>query len=216
MEDLLLKGKTKPSAEPIPAILKVYKTILLYQARAACHLFSGTFSRTARDIVATGPWAEDLQKIKDADINCQTFVSLASTDMLSRKLESIKEKLWGLKLEPSVLEWLVNGNHSQVEIHHRIRREVGEQYQNCGEWLLRPKDSVGSYPAWKNSDRGQLSLQGSAGTGITILASIVVEDLVNDASHTKLAYYYCKRNISSNMDAVLRSFSHNLPIRVSK
>jgi hypothetical protein len=87
-----------------------------------------------------------------------------------------------VRLEIGAEEWLVNGNHFQVEIHHQIRREVGEQYQNCGEWLLRPKDSVGSYPAWKNSDRGQLSLQGSAGTGKTILASMVVEDLVNDAS----------------------------------
>ena len=146
--------------------MKVYKTILLYQARATCHVFSRTFSRTARDIVAADPWAEDLKKIKDSDINCQAFVSPASTDMLSAKLESIKETLWDLKLEPSVLEWLVNSNHFQVEIHHRIRREVGEQYQNCGEWLLHPKDSVGSYPAWKNSDRGQLSLQGSAGTGL--------------------------------------------------
>jgi hypothetical protein len=93
VEDLLLKGKTRPSAELIPAILKVYKTILLYKARAACHVFSGTFSHTARDIVVADDWAEDLKKIKDADINCQTFVSLASTDMLSTKLESIKEAL---------------------------------------------------------------------------------------------------------------------------
>jgi hypothetical protein len=209
VEDLL-RGETKPPPELIPAILKVYKAILLYQAKAADHVRRSTFSRTLRDTVVADPWADDLKKIKDADTDCRTFVSLASTVKLSEELETIKEALFNLKLEPSVLEWLVNGHHSQIEFHHRIQREVGEQYQNCGAWFLRPKDRDSSYPTWKKSKRGELSLQGSAGTGKTTLASMVVEDLVNDVDHPKLAYYYCKRNISSGIDDTMRNLLSQL------
>jgi hypothetical protein len=210
VEDLLLKGETRPTPNLIPAILKVYKAILLYQAKAANHVRRSTFSRTSRDTVAADPWADDLKKIKDADTDCQTFVSLASTTKLSDELESIKEALFNLKMEPSVLEWLINGNHSEIETHHRIRREVGEQYQSCGAWFLRPKDGDDSYAVWRKLIRGQLSLQGSAGTGKTTLASMVVEDLVDDVSHPKLAYYYCKRNISSDVDDAMRSLLSQL------
>lgn len=205
VESLLSRGETQPSAELNSAIVKVYKAILLYQAMAACHVHQGTLSRAAKDILATNAWAENLQKIKDADTNCQTFVQTASTELLRKDINKVQEMLSDLKGEPDVLRWLIAGSQSQTEVHHKIRRAVGVDYENSGKWLLRPTNNESAYLTWKGSDRGQLSLQGSVGMGKTTLTSMVVEDLGNDASRPNLAYYYCKRDNPSSIDAVMRS-----------
>src|SRR6202023_1408526 len=87
----------------------------------------------------------------------------------------------------SILDWLVGTNPS--ENHNRA---PGLHELHTGRWLTRSP----AYRGWLNGSNRFLWLHGIPGSGKTILASFVIEDVKDICQQSAVnrqgwAYYYC-------------------------
>ena len=99
-------------------------------------------------------------------------------------VETIKSKLVGCK-DLEVLNWLTPTNYGPQHSDYIKRRQKG-----TGEWLL----SSPKYLAWREIDKQTLFCHGIPGAGKTILASVIIEDLISNMQHDKnvgIAFIYC-------------------------
>lgn len=210
------------------SILDVYMNILMYQATAACHFSRSTLPRMVANITTTNDWTGMLKKLQSADANCQSFVSIKSTEQLLKQIRLIPEgydrKLFDdwkenqTKSDEILRQWIDNRlrqsedqqeeNQKTVrwisdtrvgEDHAAARERLGSSYWNSGQWLLNPPgDQKSSLEDWKLSGNGQLWLCGSVGTGKTSLMSILIDDLIRNQPQIRLAFCYCSKNSAMN------------------
>jgi hypothetical protein len=120
---------------------------LTYQAAATLYVTQSTAHRLGRNLFTADKWQDRLNNIVDADVECKRFIDITSTQIL---LEHFDQKIKNLRLEANerltVLDWLVSGNRSNAEYHHRIQNDVGPKYQQRGSWLLRPEWKISHTP----------------------------------------------------------------------
>ncbi|TVY88295.1 Vegetative incompatibility protein HET-E-1, partial [Lachnellula willkommii] len=218
------------------SILKVYSSILRFQVEAALHFHRPTVARTVSNVVQSVDWAELLSKVKESDAECVALTSMIGLASLGSNLSGIGNSLVELRQRSEeihdigkalatlqeawdanqkgisqIVSWI---SDAQVgEDHKRVRTKLGARHWDAGQWFL---ENPG-FKAWKGSNRGQLWLQGSVGTGKTSLASIVINELVKVGDNRSIAFYYCSRSSTGSSNdtvAIFRSLVAQLACTV--
>lgn len=84
-----------------------------------------------------------------------------------------------------ILNWLTSINYGPDQSDYINRRQEG-----TGQWLL----SSPEYREWREGSKRTLFCQGIPGAGKTILASVIIEDLISNMQHDTnvgIAFIYC-------------------------
>ncbi|KAK5988479.1 Ankyrin repeat domain-containing 50-like protein [Cladobotryum mycophilum] len=195
---------------------RLYREILKFQATSYCYYANHSAFRLGLDIVKWNDWDAMVDSIRQQEME---FARLNEawrdiqydeecTAAANRHQETIK--LWfsigadvsGLlqavriaqldNNRASLLDWLCDINHTEIYNGARDRHEPG-----TGEWLIKDAE----FENWEKNHASFLWLHGKAGSGKSILSSVVIKHLEDrhstDASIT-LAYFYF-------------SFNHRLP-----
>ena len=105
-------------------------------------------------------------------------------------VETIKSKLAGDK-NLEILNWLTTSNYGPQHSDYIKRRQEG-----TGQWLL----SSPRYQAWRKLGKQTLLCRGIPGAGKTILASVVIQDLISSYQQNTgvgIAFIYCNYRLQN-------------------
>jgi hypothetical protein len=127
------------------AIMKLYRSILEFQASAACYFSRKTLSRFLRNIPKLDDWTGMLKVIREADQNCNSFMQLQGTIELRKSSDEVSENVDRiLKLtntenqsyEKTAVKIMRHVSSLPVEDYHvAVRRNLGPAYWQSGQWL---------------------------------------------------------------------------------
>ncbi|KAI0856303.1 ankyrin repeat-containing domain protein [Xylaria cubensis] len=162
--------------------------------------------------IAAGCAKELLEYVHPEDVNNEPPAKdvlgkvLCTVAKTSADVENIRLKLDNQE-DDRILNWLSPVDYSSDQNTYISTRQPG-----TGQWLL----SSDSYMAWTNTRNGTLFCPGIPGAGKTVLASIVIENLlkVRIAEYGKIgvAYIYCnfRRQDELAPDKMLRNLLKQL------
>lgn len=195
----------------VNSVKPLYKEMLKYQATSAIYFGRRTLKRMARDALAGTHWQDALNSVKEEEIHCRTSTQFLSNQGLQKILIEQNAVIRDLPLRLSsqrseasqVLHWA-----SQIPFysdHCQVKAMIGAPNS---QWLTKEDD----YLAWRTKSSSQVFfLEGTVGQGKTSLICGVIEDVLQQAD-SKLAFFYCSRNSSTNVEearATRRSESIN-------
>lgn len=142
-----------------------------------------------------------LVAIDSAALNAATLVEVRD----GRKAQEDRE---AAARHDKILDWLTPVNYAAQQHDFAGRRREG-----TGQWLLDSKE----YCAWRDADKGSRALfcPGIPGAGKTIIASMVIEDLLTefgDDDAVGIAYVYCnfRRHTEQKAEDLLSSLLKQL------
>jgi len=111
-----------------------------------------------------------------------------------------------------IADWLSPAEYASQQDDFRNHRQKG-----TGEWLLNSQE----YQSWHNGTRQTLFCPGIPGAGKTMIASIVIDNLLSDFEadpETGIAYLYCsyksraEQNLENLMSSLLRQLTQEQPV----
>ncbi|KAF2736998.1 C2H2 domain-containing protein [Polyplosphaeria fusca] len=142
------------------------------------------FQRYEEDMAQFTRYQQDLNEIKSK-------MDQMIEEERSKKIKAIKE-------------WLATG--SQAAVDHERFLAVRQKYPNTGRWILKHE----TIDNWMHADVPATPLvwmNGIPGAGKTVLASIVVEELLQTIKQPKppvVTYFYCNYNGNNSAVAIIR------------
>lgn len=195
------------------SVTRLYKKVLEFQISAALYLGRGTLSRILRNIPKLDGWETMLNVITRLDLDCGRYLSLVQ----SRNANvGVRNVMLALRDEGRRLEELLKSRDQQdqkvmrlarslsaVNVgqdHADARSRLGKKYWGSGQWLLQHPD----YIAWCESRTQVLWLRGLVGSGKTCLASIVIQDVLENKPDHKIAFFYCSQQERETAGDALR------------
>ncbi|KAL7936154.1 ankyrin repeat-containing domain protein [Trichoderma chlorosporum] len=156
--------------------------------------------------LAAGYTKELLQHVRPADVDSELPVK----DILHKVEETV------LRIEQAVnkdevrrmLDWLTTINYGQQQDMHSAVRKQG-----TGQWIFETDE----FQSWLNNSKQKLLCRGMPGAGKTIIASVVIDYLVDisrNDSEVGVAYVYCnfkqpkgEQTIHSLLSSILRQLA---------
>ena len=195
-------------------LIRLYTKVLEFQAKAACYLSSGSWTRFARNIPKVDDWRRLQTSIVRIETECRSYTSLkfaikqqSSLRALIESIDEQKERLTDLiatqKLQQNAA-LMVTGLISDISVgqdHEDIRTRLGPQYWDSGQWIFKSRQ----YLDWTSCNSSSiLWLQGPVGVGKSCMTSIVIQKFLADAIDNRVAFFYCSQQHNSSAD-VLRS-----------
>ena len=195
-------------------VMKLYKKVLEFQAKAACYLSHGTLTRIARNIPKVDDWRMLQSSIVRIETECREYASLkfamkqqSSLWVLMKSLDEQEERLTelianqNLQQDAALMVTRLISDISVGQDHEDTRTRLGSQYWGSGQWLLKSRQ----YLAWTTCVcSSMLWLQGPVGVGKSCVTSIVIQHFLANAIDNKVAFFYCSQEHSSSAD-VFRS-----------
>lgn len=201
-------------------IIKLYKSVLEYQAKAACYLSRNTLARMARNLPKLDNWTHLLENICRLDVECREHKTVFDSAIIQSSLVSLSERF---RSQEKILKMLASSRYrmertayeillliSDVMVrqdHDDVRTRLGHQYWQSGRWLLGHKN----YAAWRESRSAVLWLRGPVGVGKTCLTSVVVQESLANAINERVAFFYCSQQQGEPGD-IFRSFIAQLSL----
>ncbi|KPM37589.1 hypothetical protein AK830_g8957 [Neonectria ditissima] len=154
-------------------------------------------------------------------VTIDSMVLTAETHRLARNIEKEQELMHGeiiqirghqlsqeaVKKREAILEWLTPINYHSQQQDFIARREPG-----TGQWLLDSQE----YQSWTKASQQTLFCPGIPGAGKTILASVVVEELIEKCEadpRIGVGFIYCNyqrqdsQSFSDLLASLLKQFS---------
>ena len=223
-EDVYRRRASKASSELEDALIRLYSTILLYQAKAKSFFDQSSFKRILSSVFVTEDEFEDLAKkmdLEEANVDrCAAILDAENRNDISNSLEALSiaqcEKYTGLMkllhtIDGPILRMSKQLNDIEDHLDRSKRFEIlrwvsaqpyleyHEQISKkalagTGKWLL--NDPI--YAKWhKGSTSSLLWLHGKVGAGKSTLVSIVIEDTMRrfEAGQSPPpVFFYCSRN----------------------
>ena len=202
-------------------IVKLYRSILEYQALAVCHLNRGTIIRMARNIPKFDNWINLQNKINKLDTECKNYHAFVDSSIMTTRMAFLFKVL---NSQGTVLEKLMQKQDENAEMTQSVilsisdvivgqdledvRNRLGSKYWDSGQWLLEHE----KFLKWAKHPSGVLWLRGPVGVGKTCLTSIVVQHHLASEMSDQVAFFYCSQQ---QRDAVhvLRSILAQLSYR---
>ena len=126
----------------------LYFEILDFLASAACHFDHNTLTRMLRNIPKIDDWEGRLRRVRELDTGCRKFATTIDSeyqrigmktmkDLLVEQTDTTNELLRAFRLQfnenTKIISWVSNVNAESD--HDRVRKKLGSQYQNSGQWL---------------------------------------------------------------------------------
>ena len=183
-------------------VIKLYRSILDYQIKAALYLNKGTLLRIARNVPKVDDWSSMLATVARFDAECGRYQSIAHSMEFSVGFNLVLQRL---RDQEKMLEKLIRSQDrmeqealrfarllSAVNVwqdHGDVRSRLGSQYWDSGQWLLHHCE----YIEWCKSSTDVLWLRGLVGSGKTCLASIVIQEALSNSVDEKVAFFYCSQ-----------------------
>ncbi|PNP46217.1 hypothetical protein TGAMA5MH_02252 [Trichoderma gamsii] len=210
----------------------LYREILRFQATSYCYYTSNDAFRLGRDVVKWDDWDKLLGQIHNQerrfaaievlwrdsryDEECSEVkkrhqeslhkLGEISTDLLSMRSAQIE------KNGQELLDWLSDVDPSEIYNTARDKHGAG-----TGEWLTMESEE---FKAWKESPSSLIWLHGKAGSGKSVLSSVVIKHL-QDAhasdSLTALAYFFFsfsdskKQNVNQMLASLVKQLCSRRP-----
>lgn len=183
-------------------LIRLYKSILEYQIKAACHLSKSTLVRLARHLPKLDDWTNMQRNISRLDTECGhfevVFAAIKSTSemqSLQRILDEQEQRLADVirkcdRKESDTRRLLASLSNVMVgQDHEDVRARLGHRYWGSGQWLINHP----AYSIWKGSCSGAIWLRGPVGVGKTCLTSIIIQESLSRAVSDKVAFFYCSQ-----------------------
>ncbi|KAF2164918.1 hypothetical protein M409DRAFT_56272 [Zasmidium cellare ATCC 36951] len=214
---------------PVPAtrgdfenvVIELYMSIIEYQATAGLYFAKDTLKRIGINLAPKQTWQDALGKVKGQDEKCRVpmhSLGVRLNQLGLADLQSVLDR--GAELlttisqavsakrdrREKIQQWI--SPVTPYEDHDTIRSRLGDAYTGSGQWMLQDED----FTSWRSGSGGCLLLQGIVGSGKSCLTSIVVQDLLADASG-RVAFMYCSATAdTSTQDVADTNRSHTLTI----
>lgn len=102
-------------------------------------------------------------------------------DLEKREKQEQEEKFM------AAIKW-ISGAHACLD--HEDARSARQEYPGTGKWILK-KEKVRNWREAPSPRDSSVWINGIPGAGKTVLASVIIEDCLQDSS-IKTAYFYCK------------------------
>ena len=178
------------------SVIKLYKSVLIYQMKAASYLSKGTLKRVARNLPKVDDWSGMLATISRLDTECGRYESIAYSKDVSQSFQDqerrLEELLMGQNRKEQAALKLVKlvSADTVAQDHDDVRSRLGSPYWGSGQWLLRHDHYIG----WCKSHSDVLWLRGLVGAGKTCLASIVIQECLSKSINERIAFFYCSQH----------------------
>ena len=184
-------GTAKLSADIETKIVNFYSQILEFQIRLACYYSHSSPSRYFKDLFTSDNWQEMHTRILDSNENIKQSLDITRDVHLDSALEMhsvqlqqfINDKISTLtSIQSDVASFTVSEYQKQIldhlapegeDVSTKEGFEDGHWQPSSGEWM---KESI-EYKTWCASKGHLLWCCGVAGTGKTVLANIMCDDL---------------------------------------
>ncbi|KAI5456455.1 nucleoside phosphorylase [Mariannaea sp. PMI_226] len=163
---------------------------------------AATAAAYAKELLGQVPPYDVNLEIPLRDTSYQVFETTSSAE---RKLDFIKARL-EREEAVEILDWLTPIDYNSQQANHFSKQQTG-----TGQWFLRSEE----YQTWLKCSKKTLFCPGIPGAGKTILASIVINDLLtrfrSDTSYG-IAYIYCnfRKNEEQTVENMLASLLKQL------
>ena len=195
-------------------ILKLYESILEYQAKAARHLSQPVMWRTRRNLQKVEEWRRMLEKTQRLDVECKEYRNVFVHAIQQKQLDNLSQRF---QKQQQLLDHFVSRSDMHAtnvrkvlylisdifesQDHEDIRSRLGRPYWQSGQWLLLHPD----FQIWELTASTVLWLQGPVGVGKTCLTSTVIEHVLGNARvPQEIAFFYCSQRTCKAVE-VLRS-----------
>ena len=171
-------------------IVNLYSQIMEFQFRMACYYSSRGGRRYIKDLVTSDDWQAMHARIHDSDNNIKNNLRIVGDVHLDSTLERqsaqleqfIKETTLMTKSIQSMAHFSVSISQKQILDHLAPQGEAvstkegfesGQWQLSSGEWIKMSRE----YQTWCVTKGCLLWCSGAAGTGKTVLANILCDDL---------------------------------------
>ncbi|ORY58533.1 uncharacterized protein BCR38DRAFT_489446 [Pseudomassariella vexata] len=210
MEELLMPSLSDAAEELKRALVKLYASILTYQARVKAYFQKSTTVQILQSLQGEPSKFESAFKaILDAQADVERCFQIASVQEQLKRLAQLKDAFAKLEIpinrwsdglvkitdkldrlrRKDILQWISEEQYLQ---HHK--REQESFLEGTGEWLL----SNPVFKQWKEESASSiLWLHGILGSGKSKLTSLVIEDAREAFQKQQAlspAFFYCSRN----------------------
>jgi Cdc6-like AAA superfamily ATPase len=198
------------------SLVKLYREILLYEAKCTWYFSLKTPNRILRNILQVDGWADLLKNIEGCETQCLQFSQILSHGNQTKIQAALRQQLADIKISinrlyqtedhnAKILTWI--SNVSVFQDHNYVRtQKLTPDHWASGTWLLHnPK-----FIAWTKATQVQIWLQGTMGTGKSCLTSIVINYLLDTFPEKHLAFFYCSGNRKDSATVVFRSLVSQL------
>jgi Cdc6-like AAA superfamily ATPase len=192
-------------------LVKLYREILLYEAKCAWYFSLKTPNRMMRNILQVDGWADLLKNIEGCETQCLQFSQILSHSNQAKIQAALRQQLEDIKMSIDRLYQTENHNTkiitwiSDVPVfqdHNYVRtQKLTPDHWASGTWLLNNTKFI----EWTKATQGQIWLQGTMGTGKSCLTSIIINHLLETFPDNQLAFFYCSGNRKDSATVVFRS-----------
>jgi hypothetical protein len=187
-ESYLEVGKDELAERFEKRLEELYFAILVFIARSAKYFNENRFKESIKDALQINDWDAEVEPIKDSDHKCRELAKMlqwqkntegmeAITEIAERQVQMLQDLSNKLEAKSNqskdIISTAVGDVDAAILLHDIIRGELGQAYENSGQWLCP------SYDTWASSpEKSTLWLSGS-GNCYPLLADSNVSDMTN-------------------------------------
>lgn len=225
VERLYLDGAYDSGSEGLAAtMVRLYRRILEYEARAACQFNRNGVAQFARNVITVDNWARMLENIMSAEADCEKAMRLLDSTHQRSRLQMLQSCLneRGRRveelLEVSRKENEVYQKQILVEVqatrreaeYSRISKEEKDIFQllrtsDYEKFKARNPDRVDGtclwfiehevYQAWEATDEKRLLwVSADPGCGKSVLAKSLIENELKSTESRSICYFFFKED----------------------
>lgn len=164
------------------SIVKLYTSILNYQARIICQLSHSRISQNMLNIVKHNDWKELLGEITKADSGCQEFIKVLDSTTLKKSFDYQREAVDALlKQNFDQLNNRLDAERRakcistfRTSDYERHKKRIAKRVENTCNWVLEHS----SYRRWYDSKSDDiLWVTAYPGCGKTVLSKFLIENV---------------------------------------
>lgn len=213
MEPLLLSGQDERGFTPAMKheyevlFIKLYQTIIDFQAQSVLRFFRRRFCSLLRDAVKWDSWEDMLKRIKESGENLEKASlqvnSALSTAALSKITEEVRDKAARDKeeYESKCLQCL-SGDYAWY------KDRIDDRVPDTCRWFLNHT----SYQSWLEDDSGPLLVSADPGCGKSVLAKYLIDSNFGFRvpKEAAICYFFFKDGDQNTITLALCALIHQL------